>query len=55
LGAACKFSVELFHERAGRDQIRKTPAKIRLAFLQNYMAVSRLDVSRIVKVQDSTA
>jgi hypothetical protein len=55
LGAACKFSAELFHERAGRDQIGKTPAKIRLAFLQNYMAVSRLDVSRIVKVQDPTA
>jgi hypothetical protein len=46
---------KLFDEGLSRRQIRKTPAIKRLAFLQNYMAVSRLDMSRIVKVHDPTA
>ena len=46
---------KLFDEGLSRRQIRKTPAIKRLAFLQNYMAVSQLDMSRIVKVHDPTA
>ena len=46
---------KLFDEGLGRRQIRKTPAIIRLAFPQNYMAVARIDMPRIVKVHDLTA
>jgi len=46
------FTAKLFDEGVGHRRVRKTPAIICLAFLQNYMAVSRLDVSRIVKVHD---
>ena len=48
------FSAELFHECAGRRQVRKTPAIIRFAFLQSSMPVPRLDVSSIMKVHDPT-
>jgi hypothetical protein len=47
--------VKLFDEGLGRRRIRKTPTIMRLAFLQNYVAVSRIDMSRIVKVHDPTA
>jgi hypothetical protein len=47
-------SAKLFDEGVGRREVRKTPAIIRLAVLQNYMAMSRTDVSRIVKVHDPT-
>jgi hypothetical protein len=47
-------SAKLFDEGLGRRQIRKTEAIIRLAFLQNYMAVSRLHMSRVVKVHNPT-
>jgi hypothetical protein len=47
-------SAKLFHERLGR-RIRKTPAIIRFAVLQSYIAMPRLDVSRIVKAHDPTA
>jgi hypothetical protein len=53
--AIVKRSAKLFDEGLGRHQIRKTPAIKRLAFIQNYMTVSRLDLSRIVKVHDLTA
>jgi len=46
------FTAKLFDESVGHRRVRKTPAIIRLALLQNYMAVSRLDVSRIVKLHD---
>jgi hypothetical protein len=55
LGAACKFSAELFHERAGRDQIGKTPAKKYVWPSFKTIWPCRGDVSRIVKVQDPTA
>jgi hypothetical protein len=42
-----KRSAKLFDEGLGRHQIQKTPAIKRLAFIQNYMTVSRLDLSRI--------
>jgi hypothetical protein len=44
------FSVELFHERAGRLQIRKTPPKIDLAFSNNSPSIPCLNFSRPVKV-----
>jgi hypothetical protein len=50
-----ELPTELFDEILSDCQIGKAPAIIRFAFLQNYMAVSRLDASRIVKVHDSTA
>jgi hypothetical protein len=45
-----KFPTELFHERAGRRQIRKTPAKIDLAFSNNSPSMANLNFSRHVKV-----
>jgi hypothetical protein len=45
-------AAKLFDEGVRHRQVRKTPA---LAFLQNCMAVSRLDVSQIVKVHDPRA
>jgi hypothetical protein len=44
------FSAKLFHERAGRVQIGKTPAKIILAFSNNSPSMPRLNFSRPVKV-----
>jgi hypothetical protein len=49
------FSVELFHERAGRLQIRKTPPKIDLAFSNNSPSIPRLNFSRPVKVHHPAA
>jgi hypothetical protein len=44
------FSVELFHERAGRLQIRKTPPKMDLAFSNDSPSIPCLNFSRPVKV-----
>jgi hypothetical protein len=44
------FPTELFHERAGRRQIRKTPAKIDFAFSNNSPSMANLNFSRPVKV-----
>jgi hypothetical protein len=44
------LSVELFHERAGCLQIRKTPPKIDLAFSNNSPSIPCLNFSRPVKV-----
>jgi hypothetical protein len=48
------FSAELFHERVGRGQIGKAPAIKGSAFPQNNSPVVRLDMSRFVKIDDST-
>ena len=50
-----RLIAKLFDESVGHRQVRKTPAIIRLAFLRNYTAMSRLDMSRIMKVHDPTA
>jgi hypothetical protein len=44
------FSVELFHERAGRLQIRETPPKIDSAFSNDSPSIPYLNFSRPVKV-----
>jgi hypothetical protein len=49
------FSVELFHERAGRLQIGKTPPKIDVASFNNSSSIPRLNFSRAVKVQHPPA
>jgi hypothetical protein len=46
------FSAELFHERAGASQIGKTPPKIDLAFSNNCPSMPRLNVSRLMKLND---
>jgi hypothetical protein len=47
-------SAKLFDEVASHRRIGKAPAIIGFAFLQDYTPVPRLDVSRIVKIDDST-
>jgi hypothetical protein len=39
-----------FFKRAGRRQIRKTPAKINFAFSNNFPSMANLNFSRPVKV-----
>jgi hypothetical protein len=53
LTAPCKFSTELFYERASRGQIRKTPPKIDLFFYDNSPPVPHLNFPRPVKLRHS--
>jgi hypothetical protein len=53
LAAPCKFSTELFYERASRGQIRKTPPKIDLFFYDNSPPVPHLNFLRPVKLRHS--
>jgi hypothetical protein len=53
LAAPCKFSTELFYERASRGQIRKTPPKIDLFFYDNSPPVPHLNFPRPVKLRHS--
>jgi len=49
------FSAELLHELAGRSEIGKASPKIDLAFSNNSPSVSRLYLSRPVKLHHSAA
>jgi len=53
LAAPCKFSTELFYERASRGQIRETPPKIDLFFYDNSPPVPHLNFPRPVKLRHS--
>jgi hypothetical protein len=50
-----QFSAELFHERAGRDQIGKTPPKIDFVSSNNCPSMPRLYFSRLMKVHHPAA
>src|SRR5262249_20153268 len=50
-----KLSTELFHERAGRRQIGKTPSKIDLTFTNNPTSMTRLNFARPMKAHYAAA
>jgi hypothetical protein len=48
------FSAKLYSEGASGCHIGKTPTIIHLLFRRNYTSMSRLNVSRVVKLNDPT-
>ena len=50
-----KLSTELFHERAGRRQIGKTPSKIDLTFTNSPTSMTRLNFARPMKAHYAAA